>query len=373
MNGKRVTIPSYRVRKGDHVTLKQSSREIFVVRRNMDTLDRQRPPWIEAGDGGFRGFPSRGDPPLGGDEFDQEIVRFLLNEIREDSGLNLEEDRLARHKLRIAAERAKIELSTRDEASIEIPLIGSNIFGACNLDTIITRDDLERMIRGFVRQTIRLTRGALGDASVRPEDVDHVLLVGGSTRMPIVRAAVMELIGREPEADLDPDLAVARGAAMEAAVLSGAASETVLVDVTPLGLGVQTAREGLVRLSPRNTVLPARARAVFTTVSDNQRRARVTVLQGERPRAEDNVLIGSFDLDGIEPARCGKPDIEVQFDVDVDGILQVRATDLTTTSSEMVTLEAPMSIDDDAVTEAVEQAREAELERALPGYGGARS
>lgn len=160
---------------------------------------------------------------------------------------------------------------------------------------------------------------------------------------------------------------------MEAAVLSGAASETVLVDVTPLGLGVQTASEGLVTLLPRNTVLPARARAVFTTVSDNQRRARVTVLQGERPRAEDNVLIGSFDLDGIEPARCGKPDIEVQFDVDVDGILQVRATDLTTTSSEMVTLEAPMSIDDDAVTEAVEQAREAELERALPGYGGARS
>jgi molecular chaperone DnaK len=228
---------------------------------------------LHAGDGIYRVLSSRGDPALGGDDFDAALMDELLTSFFEETGIDLTWDGPAMHKLRIEAERAKIKLSCCEATKVEIPFIAANIHGACHLEAEISRETFERRIRGYIGRTIRLTRGALSDAGLDTEDIDHVLLIGGSTRIPAVRRAVEELMGRPPVDGVDPEKVVAEGAAIEAGIVSGTTKETMLIDVTSLRLGIERRGEEFVTFLPRNSVLPAQAKATFTTMSDFPRRA----------------------------------------------------------------------------------------------------
>jgi molecular chaperone DnaK len=323
------------------------------------------------GDGVFQVLATRGDPRLGGDDFDARIAELLLGRFKEETGMDLRGDRLALQKIYMEAERAKLLLSERIAVDVEIPFIAAGRQGPCHLETRITREELEGLVESFLERTIRLTKGALQDAGLSPRGIDRVLLVGGSTRMPAVRSRVQDLLGRPAESGVSPEEVVARGAATEAGILAGQARRTVLVDVTPLGLGVETADRKMVTLVPRNTVLPARAKALFSTVSDYQTAAGFHVFQGERPRAQDNTLLGSFRLENIERGLRGSPDIEVCFEVDVDGFVHVSARDLATGSCRKVDLEGALPGDLRAAQDTVVEARAAELEDTLAGLGEA--
>ena len=326
---------------------------------------------VQAADGVYRVLSSRGDAHLGGNDFDRELMREMMESFQEETGIDLADDRLAMHKLRIEAERAKIQLTTAEAAHVEIPFIAANVHGACNLEADVTREQFEQRIRGHIGRTIRLCRGALTDAGLSAEEIEHVVLIGGSTRIPAVRSAVERLMGRPATEGVDPERAVAEGAAREAGIIAGSSKGTILVDVTPLGLGIESGDSEFVTLLPRNSVLPARSSAIFTTVSDFQRRARITVLQGEHKSASENVRLGSFELPEIEQARRGEPEIEVSFLIDVDGLLQVTAADRKTGSRQGVTLCAGNETDRETSNEIVQSAREAEIDELFFG-GGAR-
>jgi molecular chaperone DnaK len=320
---------------------------------------------LQTGEGVFQVLATRGDAHLGGDDFDSRIVELLSERFHEETGIDLTQDRLARQKISQAAEEAKIELSSRRTARVEIPFIAADSRGPCHLDCLLTREELEQLIAGYVDRTIRLTRGALKDAGLRPQEVERVLLVGGSTRIPAVREAVSRLFGKRPESGVSPDEVVARGAAVQGGILAGEARKMALVDVTPLGLGVETVDEKMVTLVPRNTVLPVQTKAMFTTVSDYQKAASIKVLQGERSRAADNILLGSFKLENIEKIERGKPDIEVRFEIDVEGILHVSARDLSTGSLQAIELDGSGNLAPEVIENIVTEARAAELEDAL--------
>ncbi len=318
---------------------------------------------LQAGEGVFQVLATRGDTRLGGDDFDRKVADVLLERFKEETGIELRGDRLAMQKIYQEAEAVKIRLSGRKVGEAEVPFIAANQQGPCHLVSRLSRQELEGLILGYLEKTLRLTKGALQDAGLRPEEIDRVLLVGGSTRIPVVRQAVEQLFGRNAaETTINPEEVVACGAAVEAGILAGEAKRMALVDVTPLGLGVETADQKMVTLVSRNTVLPVQSKALFTTVVDGQKAVGIKVLQGERPRAEDNILLGSFRLEGIRRDLRGGPDIEVCFEIDVEGIVHVSAWDRDTGSSRSIELDGTSHLNEDRLESILTEARAAELE-----------
>jgi molecular chaperone DnaK len=320
---------------------------------------------LRAGGGVFEVLATRGDTRLGGDDFDLGLAKLLLERFREETGVDLSGDRLALQKVRLEAERIKILLSDSTAASAEIPFLAATARGPCHLEATLTRAELEELVAPLLERTLRLTRGALQDAGVGPAEVDHLLLVGGSSRMPAVRRAVESLIGRPAAPAVSPEEVVACGAAVEAGVLAGRTRGVALVDVTPLGLGIETRGGRMATVVERNTVLPARADAVFTTVADNQARAAIRVLQGERPLAADNIRLGEFCLEGLSGGPRGTPDIRVCFEIDVDGIVAVSARDAGTGAERAIRLSGVNSMDPEKARSIVEEARASELQDIL--------
>lgn len=317
---------------------------------------------LRAGHGVFQVLATRGDARLGGDDFDWQIAQVLLARFREENGIELKNDRLALQKIIQASEEAKIRLSESTQAKVEIPFLGARKQQPLHLATSLTRQELDELIASYVERTVLLTRGCLQDAGLEAGEIDRVLLVGGSTRIPAIRRAVEGLFGRPAEAGVNPEEVVACGAAVQAGIMAGQAPKMILVDVTPLSLGVETADQKMVTLVPRNTPLPARVQALFTTMSDFQKSATITVLQGERPRAADNIRLGTFRLDDIQPARQGEADIEITFDIDVEGIVHVSAQDLSTGSRRWISLEGSTLLSPEKIEGILAEARAAELE-----------
>ena len=315
---------------------------------------------LQAGDGVFQVLATRGDVRLGGDDFDRKIAELLLERFRDETGVDLHADRLALQKVFQEAERTKIRLSEQTAVEVEVPFLAGNAQGPCHLLTRLAREEFEELIAGDIERTLRLARGALQDAELGLQEIDRVLLVGGSTRIPAVRRAVEQMLGRPAETGVNPEEVVACGAAVQAGILAGEAGGLALVDVTPLGLGVETADARMATMVARNTVLPAQARALFTTVADLQESASIRVLQGERPVAADNILLGSFRLENLQRAARGKPDIEIRFEIDVEGIVHVSAEDLGTGSRQAVELDGRCTLEQTASL--VTEARAAELE-----------
>lgn len=317
---------------------------------------------LQTGDGVFQVLATRGDARLGGDDFDRKIAEELLERFHEETGIDLKKDRLALQKVYQEAERVKMCLSEHKVVEVEIPFLAANSHGPCHLNTRVVREEFEELITGYIDKTLRLTKGALQDAGLKPREVDRVLLVGGSTRIPAIRRAVEDLFGTLPELGVKPEEVVACGAAIQGGILVGEARKMALVDVTPLGLGVETADEKMVTVVPRNTVLPVQTKALFTTVADFQKTVGIKVLQGERPRASDNILLGSFRLENIQKAERGEPDIEVCFEIDVEGIVHVSAQDLVNGGRQAVKLDGLAELNPEQIEGIVAEARAAELE-----------
>ncbi len=280
--------------------------------------------------GTFGVISTNGNTHLGGDDFDERITKWILEEAKREKGVDLGRDKTALQRIREAAEKAKRELSTKLETTISLPFIYSDEKGPIHLELKLTRAHLEAMVEDLIQMTIGPVKQALEDAKLRPEDIDEVILVGGQTRMPRVQEVVRNFFGREPHKGINPDEVVALGAAIQGAVLSGEVKDVVLLDVTPLSLGIETLGGVFTRIIERNTTIPTRKSQIFTTAADGQTEVTIHVLQGERPMAQDNKSLGRFELYGIPPAPRGVPQIEVEFNIDADGILFVTAKDLGT-------------------------------------------
>ncbi len=285
---------------------------------------------LEIGEGTFQVKATAGDTFLGGDDFDNRIIEWLVQEFLRETGIDLRQDRVAMQRLKEAAEKAKIELSTLQQTEINLPFIAADASGPKHLIRTLTRAKLEQMVHDLVERTLGPCRQALEDAGLRPEQVDEVILVGGMTRMPLVIDTVRKFFGKEPHRGVNPDEVVAVGAAIQAGVLKGEVREVLLLDVTPLSLGIETLGGLMTVIIPRNTTIPTAKSQIFTTAADNQTSVEIHVLQGERPLAQDNKSLGRFILDGIIPAPRGVPQIEVTFDIDANGILHVSARDKAT-------------------------------------------
>ena len=282
---------------------------------------------LQLGDGVFEVKSTNGDTYLGGDDFDQQILEWLISEFRQESGIDLSKDRMALQRLRDAAERAKVELSSVLETEINLPFITADASGPAHLVKTLTRARLEQLVGDLIARTETPCRQAMSDAGLQSGDIDEVIMVGGMSRMPAVQEKVKQLFGKEPNRNVNPDEAVALGAAIQAGVLAGDVGGLVLLDVTPLTLGLETLGSVSTTLIPRNTTIPTRRAETFTTAANGQTTVDIHVLQGERPMATDNKSIGRFMLDGILPAPRGVPQIEVMFDIDANGILSVSAQD----------------------------------------------
>ncbi|MFW6180173.1 MAG: Hsp70 family protein [Spirochaetota bacterium] len=328
-------------------------------------------------EGMFEVLATRGDVHLGGDDFDRKIAEQLTGGFREEHGVDLSGDAFAMQKIAEEAEKIKKQLSAQQMVEVHVPFISADENGPLDLRAVISREEFERMINREVERALRLTGSALRDAGLRPADVDLVLPVGGSTRIPLVRSRLQAMFGREPERGISPDEVVAVGAAVQGAVIEGRVKQVALVDVTPLGLGVETEGGKMVTMIRRNTPIPARSQAVFTTVADDQKAVTVNILQGERPLAEDNHSVGSFRLDGIRLAPRGEPRILVSFDIDVDGMVTVSAEDQDTGAQCGVTVDAVSGLTGEEVDAVLADARASELDdlvgsgrRAGTGAGG---
>jgi len=295
---------------------------------------------LELGEGTFQVKSTSGDTHLGGDDFDQRIVNWLCDEFKKDQGIDLRQDRMALQRLREAAEKAKCELSTVLQAEINLPFITADASGPKHLNITLTRAKLEQLVADLVERTIGPCRRALEDAGLTPAKIDEVILVGGQTRMPLVQQKVRELFGKEPSKGVNPDEVVAMGAAIQAAVLKGEVRDVLLLDVTPLTLGIETLGGVMTPLIPRNTTIPTSKSQIFSTAADNQTSVDIHVLQGERAMAADNKTIGRFMLDGILPAPRGMPQIEVTFDIDANGIVSVKAHDKGTGKEQKIVITA---------------------------------
>jgi len=298
-------------------------------------------------DGVIEVLATSGDNHLGGDDWDQKIVDLMVSEFKKNEGIDLSRDKMALQRLREAAEKAKVELSSMTETSISLPFITADSTGPKHLELSLTRARFEEITRPLLEKVVEPTRRAMNDSGLTREEIHKVLLVGGATRMPMVQRKIVELLGKEPTKGINPDECVAVGAAIQAAILTGEHKDIILVDVTPLSLGIETLGGVFTKILDRNTAIPASKSQVFSTASDNQPQVEIHVLQGERSMAADNVTLGKFFLDGIPPAPRGMPQIEVTFDIDVNGILNVSARDKGTSREQHVTIQSSRLTEDE--------------------------
>jgi molecular chaperone DnaK len=311
---------------------------------------------LEMGDGVFEVKATSGDNHLGGDNFDKAIVDWLVAEFKKSQGIDLAQDRMALQRLYEAAEKAKVELSTTQETQINLPFVTADQSGPKHLDMRLPRAKLVELTSGLLDRTVGPTKQAMEDAGMTGADIDHVVLVGGMTRMPAVQQKVKELVGKDPHLGVNPDEVVAVGAAIQAGVLSGDVKDVLLLDVTPLSLGIETKGGVFTRLIERNTTIPTRKSEIFSTAEDNQPSVEVHVLQGEREMAGYNKSLGKFQLTGIPPAPRGIPQIEVAFDIDADGILHVAAKDLGTGTEQKIEIKAGSGLSDNDIDQMVKDA-----------------
>ncbi len=311
---------------------------------------------LEIGDGVFEVLSTNGDTHLGGDDFDQVIIDYLADEFKAKENFDLREDRTALQRLREAAEKAKMELSTTEETEINVPYITATDKGPKHLKEKLTRAKLEQLTSDLIEQTVKPCEKALKDAGLKKEDVDQILLVGGMTRMPAIAKKVEEIFEKEPNKGVNPDEIVGVGAAIQAGVLAGDVKDITLLDVTPLSLGLETLGGVMTKLIDRNTTIPVEKKQIFSTAADNQPAVEIHVLQGEREMAQDNKTLGRFILDGIPPAPRGVPQIEVTFSIDANGILNVKAVDLATKKEQKITITASTGLKEEEIDEMVQEA-----------------
>ena len=313
---------------------------------------------MELGDGVFEVKSTAGNNKLGGDDFDQRIIDYLVDEFKRENGVDLTKDKMAMQRLKEVAEKAKKDLSGVTSTQISAPFISQGEDGPLHLDVTLSRAKFEDLIRDLVDSTLEPVRQALKDAKIKKEDIDKVLLVGGSTRIPMVQELIKKEIGKEPSREVNPDEVVAMGAAIQGGVLTGEVNDIVLLDVTPLSLGLETLGGVMTVLIPRNTTIPTSKKQVFSTAADNQPAVDIHVLQGERSMAADNKTLGRFQLSGIPAAPRGVPQIEVTFDIDANGIVNVKAKDLGTNKEQAITITSNTNLSDEEIEKMRKEAEE---------------
>ncbi len=333
----------------------ESHQKIFVYDLGGGTFDVSI---LEIGDGVFEVLATNGNNHLGGDDFDQMIIDWMAEDFAKEHGVDLRIDKMSLQRLKEAAEKAKKELSTTMSTNINLPFITATAAGPLHLNMDLSRSKFNQMTEVLVQKTVDPMKKAMSDAGLTQSDIDQVILVGGSTRIPAVQEAVKKIAGKDPHQGINPDECVALGAAIQGGVLSGDVNDVLLLDVTPLSLGIETLGSVFTKLIDRNTTIPTKKSQIFSTAADNQTAVDIHVMQGERQMAKDNVTLGRFQLDGIPPARRGVPQIEVTFDIDANGIVNVKAKDMGTGKEQHITITASTNLSEEEIEAKIKEAEE---------------